>query len=211
MACVTTINLPTTCLHVVDVESWIILRSHSGSYLARNIVPVAAGFVKDYIASGALMIPGFGLWRPAQGETQTEVGLEGYSGSKLVETWPLLSVLGDFPMVRLSSGSIVARKRAAQAHPTVITRNLPDIAPTAPLECACMATECRSPEDRGRALSSIGSRHRDKIRRGANGASEQDVPPAQVAFKLDLVRRSGEPSEHNLHRPFGRSEPRGAC
>ena len=100
---------------------------------------------------------------------------------------------------------------AAQAHPTVITRNLPDIAPTAPLECACMATECRSPEDRGRALSSIGSRHRDKIRRGANGASEQDVPPAQVAFKLDLVRRSGEPSEHNLHRPFGRSEPRGAC
>ena len=110
MACVTTINLPTTCLHVVDVESWIILRSHSGSYLARNIVPVAAGFVKDYIASGALMIPGFGLWRPAQGETQTEVGLEAYNGSTLVENWPLLSVLGDFPMVRLSSGSIAARK-----------------------------------------------------------------------------------------------------
>lgn len=117
MACVTTINLPTTCLHVVDVESWIILRSHSGSYLARNIVPVAAGFVKDYIASGALMIPGFGLWRPAQGETQTEVGLEGYSGSKLVETWPLLSVLGDFPMVRLSSGSIVARKSDSRPSP----------------------------------------------------------------------------------------------
>ena len=81
---------------------------------------------------------------------------------------------------------------AAQAHPTVITRNLPGIAPTAPLECACMATECRSPEDRERALSSIGSRHRDKIRRGANGASEQDVPPAREETQL-ACGPSGQP------------------
>ena len=47
----------------------------------------------------------------------TEVGLEALIGSTLVEGWPLLSVLGDFPMVRLSSGSIVARKSDSRPSP----------------------------------------------------------------------------------------------
>ena len=88
----------------------------------------------------------------------------------------------------------------------MITRNLPGIAPTAPLECACMATECRSPEDRERALSSIGSRHRDKIRRGANGASEQDVPPAREETQL-ACGPSGQPD--NTHQ-FSCACPRSA-
>ena len=47
----------------------------------------------------------------------TEVGLEALDGSTFVEGWPLLSVLGHFPMVRLVIGSIVARQSDSKPTP----------------------------------------------------------------------------------------------
>ena len=63
--------------------------------------------------------PGCGLsWGRSEVRSATEVGMDALDGTTLVEqTWPMLSVRGQFPMVRLSIGSIVARKSDSRPSP----------------------------------------------------------------------------------------------
>ena len=59
---------------------------------------------------------------------------------------------------------------AAQAHPTLFTRNLPDLAPTAPLDVPARPQHVEAPKKGGgAALSSIEPIHSEKVKRGAHG------------------------------------------